>query len=103
VKSGTYNVVVVTVTVSISCVQIMLNVNKLDKSEGRAYHHERKIVADARWDSGDGLTSGSHGSRLQQDDDPDSNMESSYTVAWDASRDLTRVSTTPPFVSPISP
>ena len=46
---------------------------------------------------GDGLTSGSHGSRQQQEDDHDSttNMEPSYAVAWDTSRDLLWSTTTP--------
>ena len=44
----------------------------------------------------DDRTSGSHGSR-QADDDPDSttNMEPSYAVAWDMSRDLLQSTTTP--------
>ena len=56
--------------------------------ESRHHHHNGTV--------GDGLMSVSHGSRKQQDDDPDSttNMEPSYTVAWDASRDPNQVSTT---------
>ena len=50
-----------------------------------------------RWDSGDGLTSRSHGSRQQQEanDDSTTNMEPSYAVAWDTSRDLLWSTTTP--------
>jgi hypothetical protein len=45
----------------------------------------------------DGLTSESLGSRQADDADPNSttNMEPSYAVAWDTSRDLLQSTTTP--------